>query len=137
VGIPYVDGKEKFWEKAHHTLFGNSSAKVHLYPPDTETYDRVKETLIEGKGIIEETIEGIHRNIYYENVTNEYIEKHSHQGMTNKKYVDSIIRVLENQDVSRKGSMVMEGLDTLKVGWSSVQMRRIIKSSMVKRIMRR
>lgn len=30
LGIPYFEGKERYWEKVHHTLFGNRSARRHL-----------------------------------------------------------------------------------------------------------
>lgn len=30
LGIPYFEGKERFWEKSHHLLFGNHSARKHL-----------------------------------------------------------------------------------------------------------
>ena len=30
LGIPWFAGKERFWEKSHHLLFGNHSARKHL-----------------------------------------------------------------------------------------------------------
>lgn len=30
LGIPWFKGKERFWEKTHHLLFGNHSARKHL-----------------------------------------------------------------------------------------------------------
>ena len=30
LGIPYFEGKERYWEHVHHTLFGNRSARRHL-----------------------------------------------------------------------------------------------------------
>jgi hypothetical protein len=30
-GLSYHEDKEKFWQKQHHTLFGNNSAKIHLH----------------------------------------------------------------------------------------------------------
>lgn len=35
-GVEYHKGKEKFWQKQHHTLFGNDSAKVHLGRGDSK-----------------------------------------------------------------------------------------------------
>lgn len=31
LGIDYFEGKEQYWNKKHHTLFGNWSAKIHLH----------------------------------------------------------------------------------------------------------
>ena len=30
ISIPYHQNQKKFWQKQHHTLFGNDSAKIHL-----------------------------------------------------------------------------------------------------------
>ena len=38
--IPYFSGKEKYWEKTHHTLFGNTSAKIHLYNSESNEFKR-------------------------------------------------------------------------------------------------
>jgi hypothetical protein len=31
IGRECFDGKRRYWDKSHHTLFGNHSAKLHLY----------------------------------------------------------------------------------------------------------
>jgi len=43
IAIPYFEGKRNYWEKEHHTLFGNTSAKVHLYGCGTERYKQYTE----------------------------------------------------------------------------------------------
>ncbi|MBA2409850.1 MAG: hypothetical protein H0V62_08800 [Gammaproteobacteria bacterium] len=40
VGIEYFSGKRRYWDKVHHTLFGNHSAKLHLYEKGTDAYER-------------------------------------------------------------------------------------------------
>jgi hypothetical protein len=37
-GIPMFPGKERFWEKSHHVLGGNPSARVHLYAGESERF---------------------------------------------------------------------------------------------------
>lgn len=43
LGIPYFEGKERFWEKQHHSLGGNLSARVHLYSKDSANYQDIKQ----------------------------------------------------------------------------------------------
>jgi hypothetical protein len=43
--IPYFASKRSYWEKTHHVLFGNSSAKIHLYETDTDQYNVRKSEL--------------------------------------------------------------------------------------------
>jgi hypothetical protein len=40
IGVPYFEGKHRYWEKVHHMLFGNHSAKRHLYQKGTKAYER-------------------------------------------------------------------------------------------------
>lgn len=40
VGLEYFFGKRHYWDKVHHTLFGNHSAKLHLYKKGTDAYER-------------------------------------------------------------------------------------------------
>ncbi len=40
LGVPYLDGQHRYWEKVHHTLFGNHSAKLHLYEKGSPAYQR-------------------------------------------------------------------------------------------------
>jgi hypothetical protein len=38
LGLGHRQNRERYWEKVHHTLFGNASAKVHLYRPGSDNY---------------------------------------------------------------------------------------------------
>ncbi len=39
--IPYFPKKHDYWLKTQHTLFGNSSAKIHLYDESSKEYETV------------------------------------------------------------------------------------------------
>lgn len=39
LGIPWFDGKERYWEKTHHAVFGNASARIHLYDRESERFE--------------------------------------------------------------------------------------------------
>ncbi len=45
LGIACWPGKTQYWDKRQHTLFGNSSAKIHLYPRDSSPHDRMHDEL--------------------------------------------------------------------------------------------
>ena len=45
LSIAYQPGKFEYWNKTHHTLFGNSSAKISLHQPGSSSFSRMeKET---------------------------------------------------------------------------------------------
>lgn len=37
--LPPTESREEYWQKQHHTLFGNSSAKIHLYGRDSANFN--------------------------------------------------------------------------------------------------
>ena len=51
MGLPYREGKERYWEHTQHTLFGNTSAKIHLYDKGSQRFQQLKQSL-------DNTIEG-------------------------------------------------------------------------------
>lgn len=66
LGIEYFEGKEKFWNKTQHSLFGNTSAKIHLYRRGSgnyQTYKRENESRIRNPNNTGETP---HQAVYYE-----------------------------------------------------------------------
>jgi len=73
--IDYFEGKEKFWEKKQFTLYGNTSAKIHLFDEKTNDYDKHQHYLEERvpSTIIEEGqhVGQKHRKIYYDKTDGE------------------------------------------------------------------
>ncbi len=41
LGIRYFPEKHEYWRKTHHTLFGNDSAKIHLYGESSSQFARL------------------------------------------------------------------------------------------------
>ncbi|MFT4544603.1 MAG: hypothetical protein ACI9EQ_001063 [Bacteroidia bacterium] len=60
--IDYFDDKKDYWNKEHYTLFGNKSAKVHLFDTKSEDYSRVTKKMEQGTG---ETGNDNHRQVKY------------------------------------------------------------------------
>ncbi len=58
LGLSYFEGKHRYWEQTHHTLFGNASARIHLYETNSTPYRSNAEELPRtGNG-------AAHRSIY-------------------------------------------------------------------------
>jgi hypothetical protein len=132
--IPWSTSKEKFWERRHHTLFGNTSAKIHLYSESTEEFRKMKETLVYGPDRDDIQLSTAHKSIYYEQVRDQLLEKFIHTRMSQNPYFRNILSLLEKNDVACANSAI-EGVNDLKIGWGSLQIRRMRKLRMVKRIL--
>lgn len=63
VGISMFDGKHRFWEKKHHTLFGNNSAKVSLFAQDHPRFEAIRGMRVKIDGAASAPVSE-HRNIY-------------------------------------------------------------------------
>lgn len=59
LGLSYFKGKERYWEREQHTLFGNSSAKIHLHSETSIDFARMQAELSAVGG----GAEGNHRRI--------------------------------------------------------------------------
>jgi hypothetical protein len=66
LGIDYFAGKENYWEKEHHTLFGNTSAKIHTHSKEDEQYAQEQEELVSETETVRSEIGQRHRSIYYQ-----------------------------------------------------------------------
>ena len=70
LGIPFHDGQERYWEKVQHTLFGNSSAKVHLYQKNSTAYSTCITDMAKNQHLepaeVRSAPDGAHRTIYRE-----------------------------------------------------------------------
>ena len=63
--ITYFSGKERYWEKTHHTLFGSTRAKIHLHDEKSERFDKYK-TELESRIDMSKSVHTQQRHIYYE-----------------------------------------------------------------------
>lgn len=65
-GIPYFEGKERYWEKTHHALGGNLSSRIHLYSKESEKYQDVVRRS-QGRRNDLGADDKNYRQVYYEN----------------------------------------------------------------------
>lgn len=78
--IGYTPSKQRFWEKEHHTLFGNNSAKISLFEKSSQRYVESKDKLSPDYGNGEQRHSETYRQITYSNgddakLENEVAEK--------------------------------------------------------------
>jgi hypothetical protein len=100
LGIENFSEKPYYWNKTHHTLFGNSSAKIHMYNKNDATYRLFKDKLLkESKGSVKK-IENDHQHIYYNCAIDEDLKTDVEERLLNNYYMKKIIRQLEKNDVS-------------------------------------
>ncbi len=74
LGIPYYRSKHKYWDKKHHTLFGNTSAKLHLYKEDSNLYKSLEEKYSDRTNTPSSEIRTRFRKIYYEDRREELMQ---------------------------------------------------------------
>jgi len=67
VGISCFDGKSNYWNKVHHTVFGNTSAKIHLYQQGSNRFQQCQQELGEHESLekLRSEKEHAYRTLYY------------------------------------------------------------------------
>lgn len=93
--IPWFEGKERYWDKRHHILFGNNSAKIHLYDQLSEPFRACEERL---RTIVKQDRTAVGSE--YRTVENRNVNvQQADQDRTGDWRFDAIIRVLRERDV--------------------------------------
>ena len=92
--IPYSNRQFDYWEKEHHTLFGNTSAKIHLYSKDTYKYQECTKELNSHDSNTQspDGPDERHRSIYYK-----VSENKDNIGMSNS--ISQIVDILVSRDI--------------------------------------
>jgi len=119
LGIDYFPTKKEYWNKEHYTLFGNKSAKVHLFDTTTEHFNRVSEKLSKGTG---DTIGESHRQVAYKNADASAHSKEVEAILEHPIYPD-IIEVLEAFDINRPSG---KKVSFPKMSWIEVWKKRMV-----------
>jgi len=97
LGVPKSDRQFNYWEKEHHTLFGNTSAKIHLYSKAEETFVAcAKELNMHDPGApSKENQDDSYRSIYYKKGRDGVAVKESRS-------MQQIIDILISRDVGKQ-----------------------------------
>lgn len=119
--IPYFDGKERFWEKEHHLLFGNASARIHL-----------QEENIEMDSALGDGLEAQRQQIYYQPVTDPEILAVIKERKVQSPLINQICNLLESRDIFLPDQRAVE-FPEVKMNPAAVQLRRIKQQLMYAR----
>lgn len=127
IGLKYFDGKEFYWNFEHHTLFGNNSAKIHLYNQEsTEFYKCADEIKRLNKSYLKKN----HQKIYYEFDKLLELPKNIQEGIESNKRIKLIEKFLKMVDIGNFTEKDIEKISTIerkKIEFSpaSIFMRKI------------
>ena len=97
--IPYFPGKERYWEKPHHLLFGNNSARIHLHAPEELKQNQASAQYTNEERSVAQTH---HRHVYYyQEVTDEELKREVDQRIASSSVIRSLLALLSTRDVTR------------------------------------
>lgn len=94
LGIAYFAQKSQFWQKIHHTLFGNTSAKIHLYSQNSENFLRKKAELVRTSNQGYLNADFGYRSIYYKPVEEDLLVNLVQMEISSDPYLGKIMEVL-------------------------------------------
>ena len=103
-GIDFQLDMQNYWKKKHHTLFGNDSAKIHLFNSSDELVieDNKHSSVTDNNKKID--IKEKHQSIYYHK-DNQHITKELTGKIENDAMISEIITSL-NTGIIKKGSTI-------------------------------
>lgn len=140
INIPYFKGKEAYWQKKHHTLFGSISARLHLYEKNAEGYNKTKDEI--GRQQIKSQFtntdgEALHRTIYREDYTDDDIRRSVDMQISRDSELGKILEILElMSDDSGNYPSLKHEIKNIGVSRTYVfitKYRKLLRSHMLKR----
>lgn len=127
--LRYYTKKEEYWQKKHHTLFGNTSAKMHLMEQSDDAIAIYKKKL-KNSGRNEKNIKKEFKKVYYQDIIDKELKGVVEKITKNNPYVDLIYKYLENSQVGKKkqkeiNKIEFKDLEKLKMSKVEIQCRQI------------
>lgn len=119
LGIPYFDGKERFWEKTHHVLGGNLSSRIHLYDKGDEQFSDVQSRAVHGLSAAEK-----HRSVYYEKPTDPALQALVDELVAEFPETNQVEAMLQAYDVFNK-TITQRDWPSLQMSWPALQLKRL------------
>lgn len=123
LGIPYFEGKREYWAKKHHSLWGNSSAELHLYSRESSDYRNVvqRNSQLVHQSSVSNSAEH-YRQIFYDSPDEKEFQHQMAELRRNYPYLDQIEEMLLSRDIGNPA-----GWDKL---WPDLQ-ENVLKMQMV------
>ena len=121
LNIPYFQNKEQYWEKIHHVVGGNPSARVHLYADNSSDYqDNVRRSTSK----IEVSEKGLHQSIYYESNLDPEVKNSVEDRLNNNPHVIPILNMLEARDIMKPNDPLAEA-ENLEISEPMILLRKV------------
>ncbi len=120
--IAYFPDKRAYWQKTHHLLFGNRSARIHL-GSDAE---KMKTEPDSPAVLLADTI--THQSIYYQPVEDLELEREVERTIQESSRITSLLVLLGGHDLRNATgheSRIDEAAARTRMGWHEVQLRRL------------
>jgi hypothetical protein len=95
--IPYFDEKPMYWNKAHHVLGGNHSARIHLHDPNTQEFERSRKVLSRDTG--DDGRHG-HRDVSSHSADDRELRDQVARRLKESPYLAAIVKMLTARDVA-------------------------------------
>ena len=95
--ISYYPEKKEFWNREHHTLFGNTSTKIHMYGNDKTAFEKAQRELLSDANDSEDKIEKNFHSIYYEKISSDHQLPIKSQEMVN-----TVMSILDQSSLKRR-----------------------------------
>ena len=123
LNIGYLPGKELFWNRQYHTLFGSHSAKIHLHDKDSQgfnnSFSKHRKPNVNQK---EEPEIRYHKTLYYDRSAKICLDTSILKEIETDESLNKILRVLEMTEVdgiSAHNPMLQHLINELKPrpGW--------------------
>jgi hypothetical protein len=121
LGIPNFPGKERFWEKQHHSLGGNLSSRIHLFSEGSTGYQNVK---ARAQHELSAATDTQYRKVYYEKPGDDSLQPLVRQMKQEAPEVDRIEEMLLAFDVFHAGVSQTQWPD-LRLSPSSLTLKRL------------
>ena len=97
--IPYYEAKKEYWNRQYHTLFGNTSTKIHMYSNNEEAFEKAQKELLNDASASEDKIEEKLKSIYYEkNLSDKFPVK-------SQQMVDAVTSILDQSDLKNASNL--------------------------------
>lgn len=123
--IPYFAEKIHYWEKTHHTLFGNTSAKIHLYAKDSEKFQRKQIELLSLADKTDSNAQIEYRNVYYETVKERALIEWVERELKSDSYFEKLMVILDSAGTYEKSDLQRK-INEIELPMAKIRAKKLI-----------
>jgi len=126
LGIEYFEQKSHYWEKDHHTLFGNNSAKVHLYSKDSSVFSNTRNKLVNSFDTEDANTTKNYKSIYYNVPNDPDLKTYIRNRLEHRNILSKVYQILE-YDHHAQPPRIRKLMDEVKLPKLSLHLMKIVR----------